>query len=182
MFPLTRRVVGPLALVSALAALLSASVAQADVIITPTITSSGTLFNYSYSVNNQTESDLALVNLAIPTTPGGLTNLMAPDGFQIAYTPNEGLVSFLEGSDPATQKTFAAGHTVSGFSFSSLFAPGPAAFDTLDIVGNTTNGTTRGPVAAVPEPGTLVSFGIGGALLAAAVLRRRTRTGTQVSL
>lgn len=185
MFPLTRRLAGPLALAGALAALLSVSAAQADVIITPTITSSGTLYNYSYSVTNQTDFELAVINLAVPTQPDGLTNLAAPDGFQIAYTPNEGFVSFLEGSDPATLKLFAPGSTISGFSFSSLFAPGPAAFDTLDVAGNVTSGTTRGPVApgAVPEPGTLASFGVGGALLAAAVLRRRrTQTATQVPL
>jgi len=185
MFPLIRRLTGPLALAGALAALLCASAAQAEVIITPTVTSSGTLFNYSYSVTNNTDIELAVINLAVPTQPDGLTNLIAPEGFQIAYTPNEGFVSFLEGNDSATLKPFASGSTISGFSFSSLFAPGSTAFDTLDIAGNTTSGTTRGPVGAgaVPEPGTLASFGVGGALLAAAVLRRRrTRTVTQVSL
>ena len=185
MFPLTRRLAGPLALAGVIAALLSASTAQADVIVTPSLTSSGTLFNYSYSVSNHTDTELAVINLAIPTQPDALTNLVAPDGFQIAYTPNEGFVSFLEGSDPATLKTFAPGSTISGFSFSSLFGPGPVAFDTLDIAGNATNGTTTGPAApgAVPEPGTLASFGIGGLLLAAAVLRRRqTQSGTQISL
>lgn len=82
-------------------------------------------------------------------------------------------MSFLEGSDPATLKTFAPGSTISGFSFSILFAPGPAAFDTQDIAANATSGTTRGPVGVVPEQGTLASFGVGGALLAAAAVRRR---------
>lgn len=176
MFPQPRRFVGALALAGALGALLLSGSAQAQVTVAPTVTSVGSVFNYSYSVTNLSANELFFIDFVSPTQPDALTNLMAPDGFQIAFTPDQGLFTFLP-SDPATTTpgSFSPGSVVSGFSFDSTFAPTSTTFSGIDSSGGTFTGTTLTPNAApVPEAGTLVSLGIGLLFLGGAVLRRRT--------
>ena len=171
-----RRLAGPLALAGALGALFFAGSARAQVVITPTVTQTGALYSYSYSITNLAATDLAFVNLdGLPMDPSTATNLMAPAGYQTVFS--DGIVTFLPGLDNGS--TFGAGSTVSGFSFDSAFAPSAVAFDTSDINNGTTTGTTIGPAAAVPEASTLVSLGIGLSVLAFAAVRRR-RTASSV--
>lgn len=167
-----RRISAPLVM-GALGALLLAGTARAQVLVTPTVTSTGSLFNYSYSVTNLTATDLLVVNLnGLPMVDGAITNLTAPTGFIFApYDPGVGIASFL-----ADSATFGPGSTVGGFSFTSAFAPSTITFDTLDLNGEMTTGTTLAPTAApVPEASTLVSLGAGLLLLTAFTAVRRRR-------
>ena len=181
MLPYPRRLAGPLALAGALSALFSASAAHAQVSITPIITQTGSLYNYSYSITNFTNTDLAIINISgLPLESDTAANLMAPAGFQTTFDPGVGILSFLPGSEPNQQ--FSAGSTLAGFSFDSVFAPATVSYDTLDVSGGTTTGTTMGPAGApVPEASTLISLGMGLSVLAFAVARRRrvTSVGTQ---
>ena len=106
--------------------------------------------------------------------PCALSNFTAPAGFQIGAVPYDstvGIESFL-----ADSSDFTPGVPISGFSFSSPFAPAMTSFDTIDINFNTTTGTAIGPEiapAAVPEASTLVSAGAGLLALTFLAVRRR---------
>ncbi len=181
MLPRPRRLAGPLALAGALGALFSAGAARAQVTVVPTVTSTGALFTYSYSVTNSSATDLAIVNIDnLPQVSSAVTNLVAPAGFQITFDPGNGsmpgfgIVSFLPVLGSA--QGFTAGSTISGFSFNSAFTPGTVPFDTLDNNGTPFNGTTRGPSAGpapVPEVSALVSLGTGLLMLTFCAARRR---------
>ena len=167
----SRRLAGPLALAGAFGALFSAGSARAQVLVTPTVTPMGSLFNYSYSITNLSAADLAIINVnGLAMDPTTATNLMAPAGYQITFDPNLGIASFLPGL--SNSSTFGPGSIVSGFSFDSAFAPSAVTFDTLDANGSASTGTTVGP-AAVPEASTLVSLGAGLSVLAFIAVRRR---------
>jgi hypothetical protein len=175
MLPRPRRLAGPLALAGALGALFSAGAARAQVTVAPTVTSTGALFNYSYTVTNFSADDLFTLNInGLPQVPGALTNLTAPAGFQIAFDPGNanspsGIVTFLG--------DFMPGSVNSGFSFSSTFGPGTVAFDaegsnlnSATPANDTFMGTTLAPV---PEASTVVSLGAGVLLLTFCAVRRR---------
>jgi hypothetical protein len=127
-----------------------AGIAHAGVVdVTVVVTQSAGLFQYDYSISNGTANDLFDLDIAV--TPGiGITGLTAPTGFETAYDPGLGLVSFLE-------NTASFGATpISGFIFDSSIAPSQTEFaanlqnpSTLKIV--TTSGSTQGPVVT-PEP------------------------------
>ncbi len=180
MLPRLRRFAAPLALAGAFGAFFSAGSARAQMLqvsVLPTITQAGSLFTYNYSITNFTPADLTIVNISgLPLEADTATNLMAPAGFQTTFDPGVGIMSF----SPTLNSTqaFSAGSTISGFSFSSIFSPSTVSFDTLDVDGNTSTGTTLGPAGApVPEASTFVSLGIGlSALTFIAVRRRRTLT------
>ena len=178
-----RRFAGTLALAGTFGLLFSAGAAhaQSQVSVVPTVTITGGLYNYSYTVTNFTGTSLGFVNLdTLPAVDGAITNLSAPTGFQISpFDSANGIVTFLPGFGTDAQE-FTSGSTISGFSFSSVFGPGAIAFDTQDTSGmNPVVGTTFGPNAAVPEASTLVSLGAGLALLTfVAVRRRRTVSAT----
>ncbi len=166
------RIAAPLAAAGALSALLLTGTAHAQVLVTPTVTTAGSLFNYSYSITNLTMADVFVINLnGLPQVDGAITNLTAPTGFQFApYDPGAGIASFL-----ADTASFTPGSTIDGFSFSSMFAPSTVTFDTVGADGPTT-GTTLAPTAPVPEASTLVSLGAGLLLLTAFTAVRRRRT------
>ena len=180
MLPRPRRLADTLVLAGALGVLFSAGAARAQLGIASNVqTKNGTLFNYSYSVTNSSTSgqDFPVISFAAPSQAGGLTNLTAPMGFQIAFdpgVPGGGLVSFLEDS-----QTFSS--TPAVFSFDSTYGPTLAQFQAvgLDSVGNsiTSSGTVLAPV---PEAGTMVSLGAGLLLLCFCAVRRRraVRIGT----
>jgi len=171
------RLAAPLTAAAALGALLLTGTAHAQVLVNSTVTNTGSLFNYSYSVTNLTPFEISVINLnGLPQVDGAITNLTAPTGFQFQpYDFNLGIATFL--SDSAA---FTPSSTVGGFSFSSAFAPSTVTFDTLALdptTGNaiTTTGTTLAPVAPVPEASTLVSLGAGLLLLTAFTAVRRRR-------
>jgi len=178
MLPRPRRLAGLLALAGALGALFSAGAARAQllpVIVAPTVTSAGGVFNYSYTVTNFSADDLFTLNInGLPQVPGALTNLTAPAGFQITFDPGNanspsGIVTFLG--------DFMPGSVNSGFSFSSTFGPGTVTFDAEGSnlssptpANDTFTGTTLAPV---PEASTVVSLGAGVLLLTFCAVRRR---------
>ncbi len=181
MLPRPRRLAAPLALAGAFGAFFSAGSARAQlqVVVAPTVTQTGSLFTYNYSITNFTSADLAIVNISgLPQESDTATNLTAPDGFQTTFDPGVGILSF----SPTLTSTqaFSAGSTVSGFSFDSVFSPSTVSFDTLDVNGATSAGTTLGPGGApVPEASTLVSLGLGLSVLALVAVRRRRAAATQ---
>jgi hypothetical protein len=160
-------------------ALFGAERASAQVILTPTVTQVGNLFRYEYSIANNSDLELLLVDLQTLMRDDAIQNAVAPTGFQVVFDSGLGLVSFLPDADDTTLETFAPGSVVSGFQFDSPLLPDNALFQALafdDLNGQIVNfaGTTVGPTA-VPEPGA-VALGIAlgfGSLLA---LRRRSRS------
>ena len=129
--------------------------------VTPTVTPDGSLYEYDYSIINNSGDDLPVLDIAV--APGtAILGLTAAPGFDDAYDPVLGLVSFLE-------NTNVFGPTaLSGFIFESPFAPGATTFDATLLDANfnvsTAGGPTIGPVAAttIPEPGylPLLAFGV----------------------
>lgn len=176
------RLAGAFALAGTVGILFSAGAAHAQLQVTvvPTVTVTGGLYNYSYTVTNFTANSLGFVNLDnLPTVDGAITNLSAPTGFEISpFDSADGIVTFLPGFGTDAQE-FASGSAVSGFSFSSAFGPGTISFDTQDTNGmNPVSGAAIGPNAAVPEASTLVSLGAGLALLTFVAVRRRRSTAS----
>ncbi len=168
-----RRFAGPLALAGALGALFSAGAAHAQVSILSNVQSTnGTLFSYSYSVTNPSTSgtDFPIITLAAPPFAGGVTNLVAPTGFQISFDPGTsagGLVSFLEDT-----QTFSS--TPAVFSFDSAFAPTVSQYQAVGF-DSSGNGIMSGGsvLTPVPEASTLVSLGAGLVMLTFVAARRR---------
>jgi hypothetical protein len=141
----------------------AAGIAQADLVdVTAVVTPNGPLFQYDYSISNASADDLFDLDIAV--MPGvTIENLSAPAGFETAYDPGLGLVSFLE-------NTATFGPTpLAGFIFDSPVAPAGTTFDanlqnldTFDI--STVSGNTQGPVPT-PEPASLTLFASGAAAL-----------------
>ena len=154
------------------------SAAHAEpIMLNPTITNLGNgLFSYQYSVTNTAPFGFSTVSiLNLPTVGNAVQNLMAPAGFNAFFDPGLGELDFVEDT-----QSFAAGSTVSGFSFISPFAPGVTIFTALRLDENfnpiTVQGTVLAPQnapAAVPEPATLMLLATGLAGIAAKVRRRR---------
>lgn len=136
-----------LGLAGALCALVLPSTTRAQVAVTPTVTSSGGLFTYDYTITNNTRLDLVLVTIPTVSAPGAVRNLTAPAGFLASFDPDLGLVDFIEGT-----QAFTAGRTFSGFRFDSPIGPAASQFTALNVQGNELRGATLAPV---PEPGSL---------------------------
>ncbi len=155
--------VGPLLAVCALALTTSA---RADVSVSETITSApGSLFQYNYTVANNTPDDIFILTLGnLPTGPNAVQNLAYPAGFQATYDSGLNLVSFLP--DLGSSSVFAAGTTLSGFSFQSPYKPLGTTFDTLSLNGEVTGNVT-------PEPGAFPL--LCGVLATGLAFRRRAR-------
>jgi hypothetical protein len=153
-------------LLAALALLVAAGQARAQIDFTPSVTFVNGLYTYDYTVANNSAEDLALINLNV--TPGDQTafNLSVPTGFQGVYDSGLGIVTFLSDAE-----VFGAGTALGGFRFDSIYAPSATTFDALSVNGTAFNGATQGPV--VPEPGSvtlLTGLGVIGLL---ACRRRR---------
>jgi hypothetical protein len=152
-----------------LIALACAVPAGAAPIVVPIVTSSGGLFEYNYAISSDAlpPEELILVTIAVPADdPDIVATLTAPMGFTFNYEPFFGLVDFVKDSASFTAAP------ITGFMFSSAFAPGPTTFDALyssQTDSRFESGTTVGPSAVlVPEPSS------GGLLaLALVVFRRR---------
>ena len=140
---------------SCLALLALGGSSSSQVVVSPTVSSAGGIFTYSYSVTNNGLFDLAIVNVPV-TTAGNLMNLFAPTGFGISFDPGVGIVSFFEDVDPLTLQTFSPGSTRGLFMFTSTLRPGAATFDALDIGANTFTGATLAPGGVVIPPAPII--------------------------
>jgi hypothetical protein len=149
----------------------SGVVQAALITVTPTVTPDGLLYEYDYSVINNSGDDLEVLDIAV--TPGSaILNLKAAPGFDDAYDSILGLVSFLE-------NTSVFGPTaISGFTFDSSLAPSATTFNGTLLDANfnvlTIGGPTTGPVA--PEPGYLPLLVFGVPLF----LYRKRRSGKAI--
>src|SRR5215467_13093227 len=95
--------------------IIASGIVHADIIVTANVTPNGGLFQYDYSIANQTADDLPVLDIAV-TPHITIGDLTAPTGFETAYDSGLGLVSFLE-------NTASFGSTpLSGFMFDSSVA------------------------------------------------------------
>ena len=139
---------------------LSASLSvRAQLTVQPAVSFSSGIFNYSYSVTNQTPFDISIVTLSgIFSAPNAVQNLQAPVGFLASYDSGLNLLSFIEDT-----QSFAAGLSSGPFTFDSPYAPSAGSFEAIDITGNFLVGVTSVPgaagIGAVPEPSTTALLG-----------------------
>jgi hypothetical protein len=159
---------------------LSASLSlRAQLTVQPAVSFSSGLFNYSYSISNQTPFDVSIVTLSgIFSAPDAVQNLHAPVGFLVSYDTGLSLLSFIEDA-----QSFAAGLSSGPFTFDSPYAPSAGSFEAIDVTGNFLVGVTSVPgadgIGAVPEPSTTAVLGA-VALLGLIFLRKfLTRKNTQ---
>lgn len=147
--------------------LASSLASAASVTVDPTVTLSGGVYQYSYSITNDTPDDAFLIDIPVPAKPGEITNLTAPAGFQSAFDSGLGLVSFLEDTSlfgPAP---------IGGFSFESLDGPGAVTFAATLLSSSTgslytLSGPTTAPAptaAEIPEPIYSLPVAITGGIL-----------------
>lgn len=135
----------------------AAAIVQADSVdVTASVTVTGSMFQYDYTIVNGSGEDLPV--LTIDVTPGiTVSNLGAPGGpsaFETAYDSVLGAVSFLENAAAFSSTP------ESGFIFDSPVGPGTTMFtatlQNLSTFEVTTDfGITQGPVVT-PEPSSLV--------------------------
>jgi hypothetical protein len=154
----------------ALLLLVSSAVAVGGPIwVSPVVTQDGSIFHYNYTISNGTGLDLAVLDITVRTGLA-ISGLEAPFGFEAAYDPGLGLVSFLE-------NTAVFGATpLSGFAFNASLGPSSTSFTGTLVDANsnlsTMSGSTTGPAGAgVPEPGSLYLLA-GGASLTVLYRRR----------
>jgi hypothetical protein len=135
----------------ALLVISTAGVSADTITVTPAVTPDGPNFDYDYSISNATGLDLPVLDIVV--APGTLiSGLAAPSGFQSAYDPVLGLVSFLEDSDVFGPSA------ISGFDFSSPLRPTATMFNATLLDANFNvilmSSPTIGPAGSVvPEPG-----------------------------
>ena len=143
--------------------------AHAQVTVSETLTSAGSLFQYNYVIANNTPDDIFILTLGnLPTGPNAVQNLAFPAGFQATYDPGLNLVSFLP--DLGSNSVFGAGTTLGGFSFQSPYLPVGTTFDTLSLTSEITGNVT-------PEPGAfpLLCGLLGAGLAFRRVSKKRNR-------
>jgi hypothetical protein len=169
-----------------LAVLAVPGVSQAVVIGAFTANPDGT-FTYAYTVNNSGGAfDIGAwsldLGIALPdwdqldTLSGGSVSIpnagwFAAPGIPISGQSAQDFISL----DPASD--VAVGSVLSGFSFTSRFAPGPATYREFSGSGDEASGQTVGPaVASVPEGGVgIAPFVLLAALLFCGPQSRRVR-------
>lgn len=148
-------------------ALLTLSSAQAELSIVANVSETAGLYSYSYQIDNFTAEDVSIVTLAgFAPSADAVQNLVAPEGYLALFDSGLGLFSFLEGT-----QFFAAGTSVGGFSFQSLYGPESGTFEAITVDGNTLTGLATVPATAIPEPSS--SALIGAVLVGFFALRRR---------
>lgn len=149
--------------------------AAASVTVIPTVTLSGGVYTYSYSITNNTPDDAFLIDIPVLNNSATVRDLTTPAGFAASFDARLGLVSFLE--DPGMFGSTAK----SGFSFESADAPGAAVFE-ASLLRNTSgslytlSGLTRAPV---PEPGYSLPVGLLGVVLLTFSSMRRAPARTK---
>lgn len=133
----------------------------------------GGTYQYDVSVSNNGPEDLAIVSLTDAPLGDALIapSLTAPAAFSTSYDSVLGFVDFL------ADVSFAAGTTVSGFSFLSTAVPTVSftSFEALTIQGDLLSGQVRYPRMNVPDTGSsLVALSFG--LAALRIARRKAAT------
>ncbi len=155
------------------------------IMLTPTVTNQGNgLFSYQYTVVNTSSFDFSAVSIMnLPRIANAVQNIITPAGFNAFFDPGLGQLDFVIGSlDPAFPG-FAAGSTISGFSFLSPFGPGLTDFTATRLDENfapvEVSGTLLAPQqnqgAPVPEPTTMILLATGLAGLATKAYRGKAK-------
>ena len=133
---------------------IGAVTARGNVIATPTITSVGGVFTYSYDLSNTGSDGIFLFTLDVS---GPISSTNAPAGWLASTTPVLGDILVEWGSGEPSSDVLP-GSSLSGFVLTSNLPPGAVQFSALDESLNEFGGSTQGPVASpssVPEPSTL---------------------------
>jgi hypothetical protein len=134
---------------------------------------------YTYTLANQADSDLPAVDLIINVDPSAdLQNIAGPTGWTIFYDGGDPDVEWFS---PSSDTDLQVGSSAV-FSFESLLGPGDQQFLVTGLDASIpsidfNSGDISGPVAAaVPEPSSVLMFGLGSlGLLGAAARSRSTR-------
>ena len=141
---------GVLLLVTALGVILTQAAHAGLIVHVHSSPLPGGLFEYEFSVSNQTPDPLAIVSLLdAPTGDAVLAaSLTGPMGFLTNYDSGLGIVDFLEGTS-----TFGSGSTIHGFSFQSGAAPGTAFqfIEALNVRGDHIPATVTVPDGGDPS-------------------------------
>jgi len=136
---------------------------RADVVLTPSITPSGSDLSYDYTVTNTEPLGIVAIDLTIPLAP---TSVSAPPDWSTNIAPDVSgfLVQWFSDSSEV-----APGTSMSGFIVVAPGVPGTVSFTATDADLNTCTGTTTGPVdtTVIPEPATFwfVPIAIAGFML-----------------
>ena len=146
----------------ALAANVAVATASATIVGSHVFNGDGTV-TYSFVVDNSSGAfDVAAFSLEFgfstpdwnqaDTLSGGAVGVPTADWFAEAGTPVTGQSAqdFLSLNVPGEIK---AGHTLTGFSFTSRFLPGTISFHEFSAAARCLNGTAIGPVSSVPDGG-----------------------------
>jgi hypothetical protein len=138
--------------------LLASVPTHAQLTVQPTVSFSSGLYNYNYSISNQSAFDVSIITLSgfFPAADA-VQNLSAPAGFLASFDSGLSLLSFIEGT-----QSFSAGLTFGDFTFDSPYAPVAGSFEAIDITGDFLVGSAQvpgGSASAVPEPSTTALIG-----------------------
>ena len=155
-----------------------AFVAQADPVLSigVTITHTGPIFDYQYTVQNSLAASDAVVALILYSVTDVHPISETPMGWDGVFDPSSHTYTWIAEDQ---QHELQPGSSLSGFGISSTAAPGSTLFvglgaDTVSgfPVGSFDSGLTMGPSSVVPEP-TSMSVLIG--VLCAGVIARGIR-------
>ena len=112
----------------------------ADVVVEAQVTAINGGFLYSYMVTNNTDRELVIISIEVPSDPAAVANLTAPAGFAASFDSGLGVVDFVMDTS-----TFSGMSTVGSFTLESPLGAGPVNFTALDMDGGELTGTTEGP-------------------------------------
>ena len=129
------------ALLAASVCLIGVQAARADVIVSPTITSSFGNYSYNYSVSNFGQSAIVGFNL---TVAGPVSQIQSPAGW--TYTSSFfGQQTYIQWTSLGGQFLLVPGASTSGFIVVSSSSPGQAQYTATDQTFRTFSGQTIGP-------------------------------------
>jgi hypothetical protein len=135
---------------------------------------------YGYEVFNDISSDEDIWDFWIfldPSGTVGVFEIVAPLGWDWVFTDTgDPTVAFEYVEWPSDWGSeIVPGASQDGFGFKSLGPPGTVDYRVEGTWGGFEESTTTGPVAAVPEPGTMLLLGCGIVGVAGYVARKRKR-------
>lgn len=155
---------------------------SAQVDVSATYHKIGGLYQYQFSVVNNSAFDLDFVSVYVPGLPFDISNLVAPTGFDInsSIVGSTGYVNFVQDLDENTSQSFAPSSTVQFFTFdsTSLIAPAKIEAQAVNPAGGivTFGGNVTGLTA--PEPATLPLFATVLGTVSCFAVRRRKVCGS----